>query len=349
MTQALALRKYLADAGHEVVAVLIGKSPQRVIPDFVYKKMGAPIFTYDSPNFLTDKNNKGVQTFKSIVHGLSEFGKYWRSLKFLKAKIAETQPDVIINFYEILTGAHYLLCHPEIPLVCVGHQYFSEHPRFKFPPRKPIAFFYFRAFTALTSYGATAKLALSFKSWEDVPVDNLYIVPPLLRPEVLEKQPEDKNFLLVYMLNAGYAADIIAWREKHPQQKISVFCDRIDPAWPQSANLIFNPINDEKFIESLSTCSGYLSTAGFESICEAAYFGKPVFAVPTYKHFEQECNALDIVKSGLGLTGSKFRISDFLTYLHNQKGSAHEDFKSWVKRSPEKFLQILENINARRS
>ena len=36
-------------------------------------------------------------------------------------------------------------------------------------------------------------------------------------------------------------------------------------------------------------CKAYASTAGFESVCEAMYLGKPILMVPA--HIEQDCNA----------------------------------------------------------
>lgn len=46
-------------------------------------------------------------------------------------------------------------------------------------------------------------------------------------------------------------------------------------------------------------CKAYLTTAGFESVCEALYLGKPVLMVPV--HVEQECNAWDAQKVGAGV------------------------------------------------
>ena len=38
LTQALSLRQKLTDEGHQVVGVLVGKSPARRLPDFFSKK-----------------------------------------------------------------------------------------------------------------------------------------------------------------------------------------------------------------------------------------------------------------------------------------------------------------------
>lgn len=69
--------------------------------------------------------------------------------------------------------------------------------------------------------------------------------------------------------------------------------------------LSFHQIDDVKFLNAMAGCRAYASTAGFESICEAMYLGKPVLMVPA--HIEQDCNAYDAMKAGAGI------ISDSLT------------------------------------
>ena len=54
----------------------------------------------------------------------------------------------------------------------------------------------------------------------------------------------------------------------------------------------------------MAGCKAYASTAGFESICEAMYLGKPVLMVPA--HIEQDCNAYDAMKAGAGIIGDSF-------------------------------------------
>lgn len=45
----------------------------------------------------------------------------------------------------------------------------------------------------------------------------------------------------------------------------------------------------------MAGCKAYASTAGFESVCEAMYLGKPILMVPA--HIEQDCNAYDAKKA----------------------------------------------------
>jgi uncharacterized protein (TIGR00661 family) len=344
MTQAIALQQHLAAAGHTVAGVLIGKNAQRKIPEFFYEKIKAPIETFLSPNFIRNKKNNGVRLFHTAADALKKIPEYKKSLKFIDAKIKDWQPDMIINFYEPLAGIYYFFYHPKIKAVCIGHQYLALHPKFKFPHHKPLQKFLYIFFTNLTAYGATAKLALSFKNWSNIDKKNLLIAPPLLRAEIKDVKISDDNFLLTYLLIPGYAHDIISWQQKNQDQKISIFCDQTKNEWPKNENLTFNDINDIEFLKQLGACSGYLSTAGFESICEAAYLGKPIFVVPTKKHYEQECNAIDIRKAGLGLSADKFNLSDFVPHLNSQKNNNQFQFKNWVDEAPTKFIEILENL-----
>ncbi len=90
----------------------------------------------------------------------------------------------------------------------------------------------------------------------------------------------------------------------------------------------------------MKDCSGYVSTAGFESICEAMYLGKPVMMVPTEGQFEQECNAIDAVKSNAGISSKNFDISILLDYLPKHK-SVKIEFGSWIDQAEKIFLKEL--------
>lgn len=55
--------------------------------------------------------------------------------------------------------------------------------------------------------------------------------------------------------------------------------------------LTFHRLDDVKFLKMMAGCRAYATTAGFESVCEALYMGKPCMLIPA--HVEQECNAVD--------------------------------------------------------
>jgi len=86
-----------------------------------------------------------------------------------------------------------------------------------------------------------------------------------------------------------------------------------------------------------------VTTAGFESVCEAMFLGKPVMMVPVPNHFEQECNAIDGVISGAGVTSKSFDLSVLLEYLPKHIEQTAR-FRSWYHRGNAMFLEEIESF-----
>jgi UDP-N-acetylglucosamine:LPS N-acetylglucosamine transferase len=114
-------------------------------------------------------------------------------------------------------------------------------------------------------------------------------------------------------------------------------------------NLYFHKLDDTKFLNLMAGAKGLVSTAGFESVCEAMYLGKPVFMVPVEGHFEQFCNARDAHKAGAGIFDTFFNLDVFVDYVGTCK-SDPLPFRTWLKDSKTMFLeeihQTLETQNA---
>lgn len=341
MTQAISLQNILVRNGHEVVEVLVGKSERREIPAFFYEKIQSPISTYESPNFLVGNDNKRILMFRSVVYNLRKIGTFLRSLKFIVNRIRETKADVVINYYELLGGFTFLFHRPKVPFVCIGHQFLLLHSEFVFPKGRFYDRFLLNLNTRMTSFRAKKLLALSFVNMPDQPKKKIFVVPPLLRNEVLELQPQTKDYILGYMLNAGYAEEIIRWHEKHPELETHFFWDKKDAPEELEArtNLYFHRISDTKFLHYMKDCAAYTSTAGFESVCEAFYLQKPILMVPTGNHFEQHCNAFDAHRAGAGIYNFEFNLDLLLDYipLHHKS----DTFPVWVKSAEKRFLELL--------
>ena len=109
--------------GHEVVEVLVGKSNTRRLPGFFNRSIQAPVKRFLSPNFLPTPANKRVSMSRSIAYNLMQVPAYLRSICYIHRRIHETDADLVINFYELLTGLTYLFFRPSVPQISVGHQY----------------------------------------------------------------------------------------------------------------------------------------------------------------------------------------------------------------------------------
>lgn len=349
MTQALALRAMLTQAGHQVVSVLLGRSKHREVPTFFKEKIGAPLTAISSPNFARDSRQRGIQLTRTLATNLKAWKTYQNALDVVHAKVQEHTPDIILNFYEPLGGLYYLVHRPRIPMVCLGHQYLIQHPDFPLPPRHPVDRRLFNLFTELTAFGATQRLALSFYKARSLPRQNLTVVPPLLRPDLFAQEVIEEAFLLVYVINSGYARDLIRWHEHHPDTVLHCFWDRRNApdVHQHSSNLTFHRINDTRFLSMMAACRALVTTAGFESVCEALYLGKPVLTVPVKGHYEQLCNAHDAVKAGAGIRSNRFDLDRLLACL-NTHTHPTVSFQAWVRQAERCFLDAIESAATQR-
>ena len=179
--------------------------------------------------------------------------------------------------------------------------------------------------------GADALLALSFYPLPPSDNSKLKVLPPLLRKDVFEQEIHQQPFILAYVLNAGYMQDIINWHKLHPEEELHCFTDSkaVKGKWRYDDTLCFHSLDDKKFLAMMASCRGLVCTAGFESVCEALYLGKPALMIPVGGHFEQYCNARDAVKAGAGIYDTQFRIDRLLEYIPGYNPS--EQYRRWIK------------------
>jgi uncharacterized protein (TIGR00661 family) len=340
MTQAIAFSKMLGSQGHELIGVIVGKSKRRAIPDFFTKEIDAPIYLVDSPNFACDKDEKKVLIGKTIRINLAKSAAFWRSLRQIHEIVQGESPDIILNFYDLLGGLYNGIFRPKTKYWVIGHQYLIYHPEFQFAPAAGLNKFFFKFNTRMTALGASEKLALSFYKLEST--NEITVVPPLLREEVKKLAPTLGDFYLAYMVNSGYGEEVLAFAKANPQLNIRAFWDKKEAAETEQPlpNLSFHRVHDKNFLRDMAACKGLVSTAGFESICEAMYLGKPVMVIPVKGQYEQACNALDTIHSGAGIASNNFDFSKLEQAIQTRVMSENS-FQDWVSTWPKTFRQIL--------
>ena len=342
MTQAISLSQMLTKAGHEVVQVVVGKSPNRSIPQFFFEKIGAPVELLASPNFVTDKKHKSVKPFRTIVYSLLKSPRYRRSINKIHELVESTKPDVILNFYDFLGGLYNYIHRPKAKFIVIAHQYLLSHPEFTFPDGRRLDRISLLMANRITRLGADKILALSFQPFDDHPKKKLIVVPPLIRKEVTQLKISDQGHLLVYMVNPGYGEEVERFHKAHPNIPIHCFWDKKDTPeeWKIDENLTFHHLNDQKFIQKMASARGYVTTAGFESVCEAMYLGKPTMMIPVAGHYEQSCNAIDGQKAGAGVPNDRFDLTVLIDYLPHYVDVSGW-FRRWANQNEEVFIKQL--------
>jgi uncharacterized protein (TIGR00661 family) len=314
MTQAMAVATWLRARGHTVTGALVGASTRRRVPAFVRDGLGAPLHPIPSPNFAADARG-GVRLGRTIV----DSGRVWLShfepaLGLIDRHVAAAAPDVVVNFYEGMTGYWALRRRPAVPIVALAHQFMFEHPGYAFAPGAPLQRAALRFYTRMAGGGAAVRLALSLYPAEPVPSKRLRPVPPVLRPEAHARTDgADDGSLLTYVMEPALAEGLKAWSARHPEVRLECFWD--GPACVHGPGLRFHALDGAHFIERMARCRAVVCTAGFESVSEAMLLGKPVLMVPVPGHYEQACNALDGTRAGAGLAAEAFDLDRFLDYL----------------------------------
>ena len=342
MTQAISLYQILIKNGHEVSHIFIGKSRRRQIPDFFLRAFPISVEPIYSPNFVSDSRNKSILLIYSIIYNAMYLNRYYRSLNRIDQIVRQVRPDALINFCDFLGGFYNLLFKPSLKYFVVGHHFMTDHPDFKFAKGRLFHKRLFLINNYLNSIGAYKKLALSFKAYNPVKVNNTIIVPPLLRDQLHELKSIDNDFILGYMVNEGYSQEIINWSLKNPAIRLEIFWDKKDEPETKRVgnNLVFHQLNADKFLKKMAQCKGMVTTAGFESICECMYLGKPVLMVPVSGQYEQACNAIDAEQAGAGIQESRFDISKLINYIPSYNNPS-ESFKSWYGKGQEIIVREL--------
>ena len=343
LTQAISLTQIAREAGHEVIGYAVGTFEGRIIPSFFTDFIGdTPLIQYESPS-INYGTGKSVLLGKTASQAFTKFRTYWKSATQLGHFIDDLQPDAIVNFYESITGLYNLKSGSKIPCMSIGHQYLLLNKNFVSLPEKKLDQFLLNLNTKITAIGSKKLLGLSFREIEND--EKISVVPPLLRQEVKTLETQDGNHWLAYLTHYRLADDIMAWSEKNPHIQLDCFWDHKihTTTYKHSDSLTFHPINAEMYLSKMKSCAGLISTAGFESVAEVMYLGKPAMMVPVPNHIEQMINAFDGELSGAGVAAREFNLDIFKNYLP-QYVSVKDQYQTWVGQSPNKMQEHLRGL-----
>ena len=227
LTQALTLEEMLTRNGHHVVEVLVGKSSTNTLPGFFNRGINAPVKRFLSPHFSSSTDEKKMDMRKSLGNNLSHLPEFYRSMCYINHRIKNTGADVVINFYELLTGLTYALFRPSIPCICIGHQYLYLHPEFAFPDKSTVKQSLLKLYTRMTSYRSVKRIALSMTDMQSDKSQHLAVVPPLLRSEIKAIIPEQEDYINGYMMHKGLIDSIEEFHKAFPDIQLQFFWNDI--------------------------------------------------------------------------------------------------------------------------
>jgi uncharacterized protein (TIGR00661 family) len=331
-TQAIRLHEILESRGHELVSVYFGTSPQRNIPDQLFNHFDSKISFYRSPNFIRSRNRKGILISQSFIYNLLRAPLYLKSILFLKKQIQKDQPDIIINFYDLLGGLSYNLSSSKANFYAISHHFLFDHPEFPVLKGFRIQKWLLALHNRICSSRAKKRIALSFREMKSF--NNTLVLPPLIRNDILKSNPGKGEKVLVYLLNEGLSADLLPLFRKYEDIQFRVFMQEgLNPEIFPS-NVTISVPGYVEFRKALLKSSAVITTSGFETICEAAFMEKAVFLIPTENHLEQHGNMEDAKKAGIALSYLSFQ-PEHLTPVERSQ------FRAWCLEAEKKFAEVF--------
>lgn len=233
--------------------------------------------------------SKGVSLFYGSRGGL-DYIKMAKELSLVSIiKEAKALPldqyDLVINDFECITAFACQL--KNIRSIGFGHQASFQSAYTPRPNHKD-----WMGECILKHYAkATKYIGLHFERYDD------FIFAPILKESVLEASPVDQGHISVYL--SHYSDQVVStYLATLPDQLFHVFSKqyRTDT---RIGNIIFKPIDNIAFTESMIHASGIITGAGFETPAEALYLNKKVLCVPIKGQYEQLCNAAALQKFGV--------------------------------------------------
>ncbi|MCC5919311.1 MAG: glycosyltransferase [Cyclobacteriaceae bacterium] len=343
MSQAIAAAEQLRSNGVEIIKILLGCSSQREIPHYFESAVKTTIECFQSPNFIKDSSNKHLELSTTFKKNLSLSSTFLKSVKQIHLAILASKADFILNFYEPLCGLYAFRYRKHPPIYSFAHQYLVSHPEFPRPAGRSLEIGLMKLLNRISSFGSKRVYALSFAPYSPHPKQKIKICPPLIREQVKRLGPENKGFWLAYFVNSGYAEELKTWSDGNVGQEIHAFGDGYNASNRYNGDLSFHPLDADVFLKKMSQCDALISTAGFESICEAMYLGKRIFMVPIGGSVEQVCNALDAQKHYHDV-----QIGDSFTQLGilervKVTSYPHSPLKKWEKQIEHVWKEIIED------
>lgn len=124
-----------------------------------------------------------------------------------------------------------------------------------------------------------------------------HIFTPIIRKEIRDLKVEELPHYTVYL--PAYSDNrIIKKLSMLPKINWHLFSKNSSTTY-QENNVNVYPINSKDFLESMRSCTGVLTAAGFGTTSEALYLKKKLLVIPQKQQYEQQCNAMALKKMGV--------------------------------------------------
>lgn len=235
-------------------------------------------YKYHGMGFVFGKKG-GVDLLDTFIKARTRV--FYRELKTLPVE----QYDLVISDFEPVTS--WACYSKDLPCIGLSHQAAVLAAGCPLPAKSDMV-----GKLVLKNYApVTTAYGFHFAAY----APNVFT--PVIRQQIRQAQVTNDGHYTVY-LPAYDDERIIKNLLRFPQVQWQVFSKHnIEPIKVQ--NVEVQPISNDAFIASFTSCEGLLCGAGFETPAEALFMKKKVLVTPMKNQYEQHCNAAAIATLGV--------------------------------------------------
>ena len=233
--------------------------------------------------------SKGLSLFYTCSGGLN-YSRILRQLSLtrIRKEINELpvhKYDLVLNDFDCIISVG--LARRNIPSIHFGHQASFLSPKTPRPEKISKA-----GEWVLKNYAkASQQVGLHFESYDD------FILSPVIKKRIVTSDPKDQGHITVY-LPSYCLPELLHYFGQLKDHRFHIFTWEVST--PQKhGNIIFHPVSNIAFSESMINCRAIICGAGFETPAEALYLGKKMMVMPIKGQYEQKCNAAALERLGV--------------------------------------------------
>ncbi len=290
--------RHLLDKGHEVRVVAYDRSYASLKDEFDCLEIEGL--------HIVSRDNR-VSALGTLAHNLRRARKAIARNRALRHLFDHFQPELVITDFEPATA--WLARWRGIPLLSLDNQHRLRYMKFQVPASLLLDRWLTRLIITLMIPRPNIALATSL---EQGPGTNARtrIFPPIVRQQVLDLQPANEAFHVVYVTSAF---DSLIYTLKCFEDRIfhvyGHHAERVD------GNIHYRAFSGDAFVQDLARCRSVIATAGFTLMSECLYLHKPLLALPMTGQFEQQVNALFLERSGCGVNARRASVEVLQTFF----------------------------------
>jgi uncharacterized protein (TIGR00661 family) len=273
---------------HEVQLVVSGRACQflrEAFPTLKVHEIAGMTFAYK------DNAVKRGRTALDFLRKLPQFGANFDTFSWLQENF---RPELVISDFE--TFSFLFAKMHDLPILSIDNQQIINRTdlQVKIPDKLKNSFRATKAFVKAKLPRCDHYLVTTF-FFPPLRKKRTSLYPPILRDAILDAKPETGEHVLVYQTSDSFRA-LIPTLQKLPQQFVVYGLKRDEDL----GNVRLKPFSESGFVEDLRTARAVIAGGGFSLMGEAVFLGKPYYAVPIERQFEQTLNALYVEQLGYG-------------------------------------------------